>query len=220
MATAKQDTSSVLDQLLDEGNVSPEQRELTEKGLDSFLNNIVAQGQDQDKISAKLIDQMLADIDTKISGQMDAVLHHADFQKLESSWRGLEYLIEHTNFHENIRLNLMPATKEEVHADLEDAPSLTESGLYKQVYTGEYGQFGGKPYGSIIGNYEFGPGSRDVSLLSELAAISGMSFAPFIAAASPEFFNIESWDSLADLKDLDSIFEMPQYGKWNEFRNS
>ena len=220
MATTEQQGSAVLSQLLDQGKVNADQRELTQKGLSSFLEKIIEENATSEKISSKLIDSMLNNIDQKISAQMDVVLHNAEFQKLEATWRGLDYLLQHTNFHENIRIDLLYATKDELHEDLEDAPSITESGLYKTIYTGEYGQFGGQPYGAIIGGYEFGAGSRDVNLLREVGAVASMSFAPFIGGTAPEFFNLTDWRGLPDLKDLDVLFEMPQYGAWNSFRQS
>jgi type VI secretion system protein ImpC len=212
--------SSVLSQLFEEGNVSADQQQLTQNGLSAFLENIISDGNTGEKISTKLIDQMIANIDKKVSSQIDEVLHNPDFQKLEATWRGLEFLIKRTNFHQNIEINLLHATKDELQSDLEDAPSITESGLYKHVYTAEYGQYGGKPYSALIGDYYFGPGSQDISLLKDLGALGDMAFTPFISAASPQFFNINAWSGLPDLKDLDAVFGMPQYGAWNDFRST
>ena len=219
MATESKDKASVLQQLFEEGNVGADQQALTQEGLTAFLENIISEGQTDEKISTKLIDNMLANIDQKLSAQIDEVLHNPAFQKLEATWRGLEFLIKRTDFHSNIRLNLMHATKDELHEDFEDAPSLTESGLYKHVYTAEYGQYGGKPYGAIIGDFEFGPSSRDMSLLKNMGALGDMAFVPFVAAAAPSFFNLQDWTGLPNLKDLDGIFDMPQYGAWNDFRS-
>ena len=97
---------------------------------------------------------------------------------------------------------------------------MVKSGLYKQVYTAEYGQFGGKPVGAIIANYEFSAKPQDITLLQYVAQVSTMSHAPFIAAVDKDFFGIDSWDQLPNLKDLHSIFEMPQYTKWRSFRES
>ncbi|MFA7624421.1 MAG: type VI secretion system contractile sheath large subunit, partial [Pusillimonas sp.] len=105
-------------------------------------------------------------------------------------------------------------------SDFEDSPEVTKSGLYKNCYTAEFGQFGGQPFGAIVANYEFGPGSSDVKLLQYCASVASMSHAPFIAAAGAQFFGLDSFAKLPDLKDLSSIFEMPQYTKWNGFRES
>ena len=118
-------------------------------------------------------------------------MHHAELQKLESAWRGLKYLVDKTDFRENIRLELLNVSKEDLLEDFEDSPEVTKSGLYKTLYTSEYGQFGGKPYGNIIANYEFGPGPQDIKLLQHIASVSAMAHAPFIAAAGPEFFGLD-----------------------------
>jgi type VI secretion system protein ImpC len=111
-------------------------------------------------------------------------------------------------------------SKEKLLEDFEDAPEITRSGLYKAVYTAEFGQFGGQPFGSIIGNYEFNPGPQDMKLLQSVAAISAMSHTPFIASAGPQFFGIDSFADLPNLKDLQAVFEGPQFTKWNAFRES
>jgi type VI secretion system protein ImpC len=114
----------------------------------------------------------------------------------------------------------MNVSKEDLLSDFEDSPEITKSGLYRNCYTAEYGQFGGQPYGAIIANYEFGPSASDMKLLQNCAAVSAMSHAPFIAAAGAEFFGLDDFTKLPDLKDLSSIFESPQYTKWNAFRES
>src|SRR5690606_19371243 len=102
--------------------------------------------------------------------------------------------------------------------DFEDAPDIVRSGLYKTVYTAEYGQFGGQPFGSIIGNYEFGPGTQDIKLLQSLASVAAMAHAPFIAAAGPKFFGVDSFACRPNLKDLYPLFDGPIYFRWMAFR--
>ena len=111
-------------------------------------------------------------------------------------------------------------SKEDLLEDFEDSPEVVKSGLYKIVYTAEYGQFGGQPYAAMIGNYEFGPGPQDIKLLQYVASVASMAHAPFIAAAGPQFFGLENFSGLPNLKDLKSIFEGPQYTKWQSFRES
>jgi len=163
---------------------------------------------------------MIAELDKKLCRQVDEILHHPDFQRLESSWRALKFLVDRTNFRENIKIEVMNASKDDLLSDFEDSPEITKSGLYKNCYTAEYGQFGGQPYGAIIANYEFGPGASDIKLLQNCASVSAMSHAPFIAAAGSEFFGLDDFTKLPDLKDLSSIFESPQYTKWQAFRES
>ena len=213
---------SLLDDIVSATRMQPtdEYYSVTKAGLQAFLEEMVKPEKAGEKISGQAVDQLIAEIDAKLSRQVDAIMHNADFQKLESSWRSLKYLVDHTNFRENIRIDILNTTKEDLLDDFEDAPEVPKSGLYRQVYTAEYGQFGGKPYGALVGNYEFGPGPQDVKLLQYLASVAGMSHAPFIAAAGKDFFGITSWEELPNLKDLNSIFESPQYTKWQSFRES
>ncbi|MCP4745884.1 MAG: type VI secretion system contractile sheath large subunit [Desulfobacteraceae bacterium] len=193
---------------------------IAKKGVEALLEQLVAPGRKIDKISNAVIDDFIAEIDNKLSCQLDAILHHPEIQKLESAWRSLKYLVDRTDFRENIKIGILNATKDELLEDFEDSPEVPKSGLYKTVYSAEYGTFGGKPYGNIIANYDFGPGPQDMKLLQYVAAVSAMSHAPFVAAAGPGFFGVDSFNELPDLKDLKSIFEAPQYTKWQSFRES
>src|SRR5690606_39263881 len=115
-----------------------------------------------------------------------------------------------TDFRENIKLEILNVSKEDLQMDFEDAPEITKSGLYKLVYTREYGTLGGRPVGAVFSNYEFGPGAQDVALLTSCAAVAALSHAPFFAAAGPEFFGSNNYLDLPNLKDLRAIFEGPQ----------
>jgi type VI secretion system protein ImpC len=213
---------SILDEIVDATRLKPadEGYTLTKKGVEHLIAQLVEPGRKVDKVTNAVIDEMIAEIDNKLSLQLDAVLHHSDFQKLESSWRSIKYLVDNTDFRENIGLELLNATKDELLDDFEDAPEIPKSGLYRTIYTAEYGQFGGKPIGNIIANFDFGPGPQDIKLLQYIASVSAMSHAPFIAAAGPEFFGLDDFNGLPKLKDLQSIFDGPQYMKWQSFRES
>jgi type VI secretion system protein ImpC len=163
---------------------------------------------------------MIAEIDARLSAQINEVLHHSLFQKLESSWRSLKFLIDRVDFRENIRVEMLNVSKDDLLTDFEDSPEVVKSGLYKTVYSAEYGTFGGKPIGLIVGNYEFGAGPQDIALLQKVASVSAMAHAPFISASSPQMFGIDSWEDLPKLKDLKSLFEGPQYARWQAFRES
>ncbi len=213
---------SLLDDIVTATRLKPKDEgySVAKKGVEALMSQLVEPGRKVDKVSKALVDEMIAEIDKKLSLQVDAVLHHPEFQRLESAWRSLKFLVDKTDFRENIKLELLNVSKEDLLEDFEDSPEVTKSGLYKTFYTAEYGQFGGKPYGNIIANYEFGPGPQDVKLLQYVASVSAMSHAPFIAAAGPEFFGLDSFNGLPNLKDLKSIFEGPQYIKWQSFRES
>ena len=115
---------------------------------------------------------MIAEIDTKLSQQMDEILHHPDFQALESSWRGLQLLVERTNFRENIKIELLNVSRQDLLDDFEDSPEVTQSGLYKHIYSAEYGKFGGQPVGAIIAAYLLSPRAPDVKLMQSVSIVT------------------------------------------------
>jgi type VI secretion system protein ImpC len=212
---------NLLDEIVEASKVKPsdEGYSLTKAGLQAFLKQIVER-KTAAKISGALVDDMISEIDQNLTAQVNAVMHDEKFQKIESAWRSLKFLVDRTDFRQNIKVEFINVTKEDLLSDFEDAPEVVKSGLYKQVYTAEYGQFGGQPIGAMVADYDFGPGPQDVQLLQYVASVSAMSHAPFIAAAGKDFFGIDRWEQLPNLKDLHSIFEMPQYTKWRSFRES
>jgi type VI secretion system protein ImpC len=205
------------------------EKELDETALNDYLSSV-----GEDSASVKFIREMCegaaftldildlctAELEDRLGDQLDAILHHDSFRELESAWRSVAFLIERTNFDENCFVEILNISKNGIIEDLEDAPEVIRSQLYGMVYTKEFGQFGGKPYSCILGNYSFGPGSEDVWLLQQLASIAAMAHAPFIAAPSPELFDIDSFSDLPRLRDLASNFEQPRFAKWNSFRQS
>ncbi len=214
---------TLLDDIVNATKLKPKDEgySLTKEGVRALVPKLFEPGRKVDKVSNAVIDEMIAEIDKTLGLQVDAILHHPDFQKLESAWRSVKYLVDKTDFRENIKLEVLNVSKEDLLADFEDQPEIVKSGLYRTFYTAEYGQFGGQPYGNIIANYEFGPKPQDIALLQYVASVSAMSHAPFIAAAGPEFFGLEKdFTGLPKLKDLESIFEGPQYIKWQSFRES
>ncbi|MHB8111397.1 MAG: type VI secretion system contractile sheath large subunit [Syntrophorhabdaceae bacterium] len=212
---------SLLDEIVAATRLKPSEEaySITKQGLHAFIDEMLKPGKEV-RVTAAAVDEMIADLDQKLSKQVDVVLHNKEFQQLESAWTSLKFLVDRTDFRENIKVELMNASKTDLLDDFEDAPEITKSGLYKLAYTQEYGQFGGKPYGMIVGNYEFGPSAPDIKLLQNMASVATMSHAPFVAAAGAQFFGIDSFTGLPNLKDLKSIFEMPQYIKWQSFRES
>jgi type VI secretion system protein ImpC len=213
---------SLLDQILEETRIKPsdEGYDTARRGVQAFLAELLAPARKGAKVQIGLVNEMITEIDRKLSEQVDAIVHHSDFQKLESAWTGLKFLVDKTNFRENTKLELLNASKDSLLQDFEDSPEVTKSGLYRHVYSAEYGQFGGEPYGAIIANYEFGPEARDVKLLQYAASVATMSHAPFIAAAGPQFFGQDTFLSLPNLKDVKSLLDGPQYAKWQSFRES
>jgi type VI secretion system protein ImpC len=221
-APAAAQSASLLDEIMLQTKMKPsdEGYDVARKGVQAFIAQLLTPALAGQKADKKVVDAMISEIDQRMSRQLDRILHHSSFQKLESAWRSLKYMVDHTEFRENVRINVLNCSKEDLLADFEDAPELVKSGLYKTAYTSEYGQFGGEPYGAVVANYSFGPGPQDIALLGKVAALSTMSHAPFLSAAGPQFFGVDSFTKLPNLKDLKSIFEGPQYAKWRSFRES
>jgi len=214
--------ATLLEEIVQATRINPadEAYSITCRGVEALVSRILDSGQETATVSRAGLDDMIAEVDRKLSLQVDEILHHAEFQKLESTWRGLRFLVDRVDFRENVELEILHVTKGELLEDFEDAPEAVQSGLYKTVYSAEYGQFGGKPYACLIGNYEFGAGPGDIRLLRHTAAVAAMSHTPFIAAAAPEFFGVDDFNALPNLKDIKSILEGPQYLKWQSFRET
>nr|WP_298139404.1 type VI secretion system contractile sheath large subunit [uncultured Pseudomonas sp.] len=210
----------ILDRIIAETKLTPDDEayDIAKRGVSAFIEELLKPQNENEPVKKAMVDRMIAEIDAKLSRQMDEILHNAEFQALESSWRGLKLLVDRTNFRENIKLEIINASKQDLLDDFEDSPEITQSGLYKHIYTAEYGQFGGQPVGALIANYFFDPSAPDIKTLQYVASVATMSHAPFIAAAGPKFFGLESFTGLPDLKDLKDHFEGPQFAKWQSFR--
>jgi len=221
-ASTQTSDASLLDEIMQQTRLKPndEGYDVARKGVEAFIAELLKPTHKGEKLNNAVVDKMVAELDERLSRQVDAILHNEDFQKLESAWRGVKYLVDHTDFRQNIRIEMLNVSKDELLDDFEDAPEVVKSGLYKHVYTDEYGQFGGRPVAAIIANYDFGPGAQDMKLLGYASSVGAMSHAPFIAAAGPEFFGVDSFEQMPNLKDLGSIIEGPQYAKWRSFRET
>jgi type VI secretion system protein ImpC len=211
---------SLLDQIIAETRLTPDDDAfgIAKRGVAAFIEELLKPHNSQVPVKKALVDRMIAEIDTRLSRQMDEILHHSEFQSLEASWRGLNLLVDRTNFRENIKIEILNVSKQDLLDDFEDSPEVVQSGLYKHVYTAEYGQFGGEPVGAIIANYFFSPSAPDVKTMQYVSSVASMAHAPFIAAAGPKFFGLESFTGLPDLKELKDHFEGPQFAKWQSFR--
>ncbi|OAM99890.1 type VI secretion protein [Vibrio europaeus] len=212
----------LLDEIMAQTKIAPSEDgyDIAKKGVAAFIENLIGSEQAEEAVNKSLVDQMLVELDKKISAQMDEILHDSKFQQMESSWRGLKLLVDRTDFGENNKIDLLHVTKEELLEDFEFAPETTQSGLYKHVYSSGYGQFGGEPTGSIVGNFAFTPSTPDMKLLQYMGALGAMAHAPFLSSVGPEFFGIDSFEELPNIKDVKSIFESPKYTKWRSLRES
>ena len=170
----------------------------------------------------KSIEAIIGAIDTKLSEQINLILHHQDFQKLESAWRGLHHLVSNTETDDKLRIRVMDVSKEDLRRTLRRYKGIgwDQSPFFKRIYEEEYGQLGGEPYGCLVADYYFDHTPPDVELLGSLAKISAAAHAPFIAGASPSVLQMDSWQELANPRDLSKIFQNLEYAPWNSLRNS
>ncbi|MBL8276485.1 MAG: type VI secretion system contractile sheath large subunit [Pelomonas sp.] len=172
--------------------------------------------------AVKTIEAMIAAIDHKLTEQVNLIMHHEDFQKLESAWRGLHYLVNNTETDEQLKIRVLNVSKTDLGKTLKryKGTAWDQSPLFKRLYEEEYGQFGGEPYGCLVGDYHFDHTPPDVELLGELSKIAAAAHAPFIAGAAPSVMQMESWQELANPRDLTKIFTTPEYAAWRSLRES
>ncbi len=170
----------------------------------------------------KSISAIIAEIDRKLSEQINLILHHGDFQKLEGAWRGLHHLVNNTETDEMLKIRFMNISKADLGKSLKKfkGTAWDQSPLFKKIYEEEYGQFGGEPIGCLVGDYHFDHTPPDVELLGEMAKISAAAHTPFIAGASPVLMQMDSWQELANPRDLTKIFTTPEYAAWRSLRES
>jgi type VI secretion system protein ImpC len=171
----------------------------------------------------KSIEAMIAQIDHKLSEQINLILHHGDFQKLESAWRGLHHLVSNTETDERMKIRFMDVSKDELRRTMKRYKGLAwdQSPLFKQIYEEEYGQLGGEPYGCLVADYYFDHTPPDVDLLGSIGKIAAAAHTPFISGASPSVLQMESWQELANPRDLTKIFTQNlEYAPWNSLRQT
>ena len=172
--------------------------------------------------AVRTIEAMIAALDKRLTEQVNKIIHHEDFQKLESAWRGLHYLVNNTETDEQLKIRVMNVSKQELGKTLKryKGTAWDQSPLFKKLYEEEYGQFGGEPYGALVGDYHFDHTPPDVELLGELSKLAASAHAPFITGASPSVMQMESWQELANPRDLTKIFTTPEYAAWRSLRES
>ncbi|HEU0200028.1 MAG TPA: type VI secretion system contractile sheath large subunit [Burkholderiaceae bacterium] len=170
----------------------------------------------------KTIESMIAAIDRKLTEQINKIVHHEDFQALESAWRGLHYLVSNTESDEMLKVKVMNISKGELHKTLKKykGAAWDQSPLFKKIYEEEYGQFGGEPFGCLVADYYFDHSAPDVELLGQMGQISAASHTPLITGADPSVLLMESWQELANPRDLTKIFQTPEHAAWRSLRES
>ncbi len=192
---------------------------------DRFISGLAALLLNTDRAVGKLdkanIQDLVGRIDRMVNAQLNEIIHNAKFKALESSWRSLNDLIRNTNFKANVVIDLLDVSKDELAEDFDsNAVDITGSALFKKVYVAEYDQYGGKPYGSMVGMYEFEHTPKDEFWLKTMGRIAAAAHAPFMGSVSPKFFGCESPEELAAIKDLEGLMNHPKYGSWNKLRES
>ena len=168
------------------------------------------------------IQGIIAEIDKKLTEQINEILHHPDFQQMESAWRGLHYLVNNTETDEMLKIRVMNISKKEMSKTLRKfkGTAWDQSPIFKKVYEEEFGQLGGQPYGTLVADYFFDHSPPDVELLGEMAKIASAAHAPLITGAAPALFQMDSWSELANPRDLTKIFQTPEYAAWTSLRES
>ncbi len=217
-----QQERSLLDQVITETRIgrNEEQRAESRRQIATLVEEVMSGTVRIAKDLETTISARIADIDQLLTVQLNEILHAPEFQKLEASWRGLHYLVQQSETGTNLKIRVMNASKEDLRKDLERASEFDQSGLFKKVYEEEYGTFGGAPFGALIGDYEFSRHSPDIALLEKISNVAAAAHAPFIAAANPELFNLDSFTDLGVPRDLAKSFDTVDYAKWKSFRES
>jgi len=201
---------------------SDEAKSAVEQAVLTLAQQALAQTPLIGKDVTRSIEAMIAAIDQKLTQQINKIIHHSDVQKLESAWRGLHYMVNNTETDEHLKIRVLDMPKQELGKTLRrfKGAAWDQSPLFKKIYEEEYGQFGGEPFGAIVGDYFFDQSPPDVELLGEMAKIAAAAHAPFISGANPSLMQMGSWQELANPRDLTKIFSTPEYAGWRSLRES
>jgi type VI secretion system protein ImpC len=212
----------LLDQIVEEGRLGkePAARERGKELVKEFVRQVLDGSMTVSKDVEAMINARIAQIDHLLSIQLNEILHHAAFQKLEGSWRGLKYLMDQSETSDQLKIKVLNVSKKELLKDLQRAPEFDQSALFKKVYEEEFGVFGGAPFAAMIGDYELGRGPEDMEFLERVAQTAAAAHAPFLTAASADFFNLDSFAQLDQPRDLGKVFDTTEYAKWKSFRQS
>ncbi len=217
-AVAEAGTPSFLDQAIAATKQTDPDR--TAELLRTFTREALSGTVTYSKNLSQTINNAIKGIDAKISTQLNAIMHHADFQKLEGTWRGLNYLVMNSETGAGMKIRVMNCTKKELYKSLTKSSEFDQSTIFKKIYETEFGSPGGEPYGALIGDYEFSNHPEDIELLTQMSSVAAAAFAPFIAASSPKLFGFDDYTELSKPRDLEKIFDSIEYAKWRSFRDS
>ncbi len=220
--TTEKVEGGLLDQIVQQGRMGkdPASRERGKNLIKEFVAQVLDGSMTVSRDTESMINARIAQIDRLLSAQLNEILHHADFQKLEGSWRGLKYLLDQSETNAMMKIKILNCSKRDLLRDLQRAPEFDQSALFKKVYEEEFGVFGGAPFGALVGDYEFGKGPEDLELLEKISNVASAAHAPFISAAAPDMLNLEAYTGLDAPRDIGKIFDTTEYAKWKSFRQS
>ncbi len=196
------------------------ERSRAEELLRTFTEQAMEGSVTFDKDLCRSIRATIDKIDAQISKQLSEIMHHADFQKLEGSWRGLSHLVMNSETGTELKIRVMNCSKKDLQKDLERAVEFDQSDLFKKIYESEFGMPGGTPYGALIGDYDFGNHPDDIAMLKNVSGVAAAAFCPFLSAAAPALFGMENWQGLSKPRDLAKIFDTVEHTAWRSFRES
>jgi type VI secretion system protein ImpC len=221
-ADAKTTESSLLDQIVEQGRFGKETvaRERGRDMVKEFVAQVLEGEMKLSRDADATINARVAQIDHLISLQLNEILHHPAFQKLEGSWRGIKYMMDQSETSSMLKIRVLNVSKKELLRDLQRAPEFDQSVMFKKVYEDEFGIFGGEPFGALIGDYEFSKHPEDIELLEKVSQVAAGAHAPFLTAAAPELLNLDSFSQLGDPRDIGKIFDSTEFAKWKSFRAS
>ena len=213
---------SLLDTIIEEGRMAREenQKARAKDLISEFVSQIMGGAMVVSKDMEAMITARISQLDQLISNQLNEVMHHESFQKLEGSWRGLHYLVNKSETGQRMKIRVLNVSKKDLLKDMEKASEFDQSALFKQIYEEEFGTFGGSSYGAMIGDYEFSNHPQDIALLEKISQVAAAAHAPFVSAASAGLFNWDSYTELSGPRDLAKIFQGADYAKWRSFRES
>ena len=212
----------LLDKILTDGRMARDeyQMERAKDMIGEFVSQVMSGELTMSKNMDVAINSRIAEIDRLVSAQMNEIMHHEDFQKLEGSWRGLHHLIKNSLTGPQLKIKVMSVTKKDMLKDFERALEFDQSAMFKKVYEEEYGTFGGAPFGALIGDFEFGNHPQDMALLESISQVAAAAHAPFLSAASSGMFGWDTYSEMSEVRDVSKIFDRTEYMKWRSFRES
>ena len=212
----------LLDQIVEKTKLGkdPAGKQRGKDMLREFVNQVVQGSMTISPDTEAMINARIAQLDKLVSLQLNEILHHPDFQKLEGSWRGLKYLLDKSETSDKLKIRVLNVSKKDLLRDLRRAPEFDQSALFKKVYEDEYGTWGGAPFAALVGDYEFGKHPDDLELLEKVSNVAAAAHAPFLTAAAADLLSMESFTELGNPRDLSKVFDTTEYAKWKSFRQS